>query len=463
MSELDSVSLPITPDYQPEWTARQALRELIANGLDAEKRYCERGMGELSVSHHQIRQELVICNTGVSLPTKSLMLGFSESRQREDAIGQFGEGLLMACLVLARTEGMSIEIETGKHRWLPSLSESPFGVSTLSVRFERLSRESPDVRVRVRGVDRELAEESKKLFLALDDDLDDSSVICPIQGDKSSVLTQPEYAGRIYVRGVYVSSVENVPFGYNLYDADLNRDREIIKSFSLTWELSRVTAAALEKYPEVFVERISHAFAAGQSPIVKHAFHYNASAVDVLANRFIEDHGKRAVPVDSSQNARRADELGQIGVVVPKQYREVLEKKFGPMSDRLNHSARTPLHTYSWRDLSFREKRLLQAFAEVIEATEYIEEGVLDRMVVVDFIDPSILGTHTTDDDVPVRLCRDIIRDPRQLLETWVHEEAHWAGTDRSQVHNDLIQEILSDIACTALGFERSNDRGEHE
>ena len=96
----------ISKQYVPEWTVKDALRELLQNSLDA-------GLIAYTATH--------ITNQG-TLELKHLLLGCTAKAGDDTKLGQFGEGLKIALLVLLRN-GITATISTDTHDITPMWRE----------------------------------------------------------------------------------------------------------------------------------------------------------------------------------------------------------------------------------------------------------------------------------------------------------------------------------------------------
>ncbi|UOF80194.1 sacsin-beta sandwich [Caudoviricetes sp.] len=80
----------ILKTYVPDWTIEHALRELLQNAID---------QGEYTIDYSH---GILTIATRSQLTIKDLFLGYSSKRNDNTKIGQHGEGLKLALLVLAR-------------------------------------------------------------------------------------------------------------------------------------------------------------------------------------------------------------------------------------------------------------------------------------------------------------------------------------------------------------------------
>lgn len=113
-------NLNLTKDYCDHWTVNNAVRELIANTLDEE--------GTITTTNDY---KIVFTNDR-ELPIEALLMGYT-AKKSESAIGQYGEGLKIAMLVLTR-EKLLTTLYSGnlEYKFYFAYPEG-FGVKTLHV------------------------------------------------------------------------------------------------------------------------------------------------------------------------------------------------------------------------------------------------------------------------------------------------------------------------------------------
>jgi hypothetical protein len=170
----------ISEKYCETWTIQSAIREVIANAIDADAEPIlswSAGMG-------------TIANIGSFIETSHLLLGESTKRDEADHIGQFGEGFKIAALVFVR-------------------QNRKFSIRTKNNNFVFFTKFSEDFKCNILGVDVKECESSvdgtyvgfecsedefnsaKNLFLKFN----------PVPNLTDTIL---DTSGRIYVLGVQV-------------------------------------------------------------------------------------------------------------------------------------------------------------------------------------------------------------------------------------------------------------------
>jgi hypothetical protein len=194
-----------------------AAREFFANALD---------------TGDELRKEWVdgfgfIQNYATSFGMENLLLGESENRDNSSAIGQFGEGLKIGALVLARN-GRKIEVMSGAKRFIFTVEPMPgfdTDVQTLVVTIE----DNDMVNGTMVKWECPLDEfnESRGMFLSLQPV--GPSVI--YESEKGKILDE---SGSVYICGVRVQTGLSFLYGYDLEEKSLlNRDRTILDMYKV--------------------------------------------------------------------------------------------------------------------------------------------------------------------------------------------------------------------------------------
>jgi len=197
---------PISEDYANHWNRKDAIREFIANSLD---------VGDtVRIAHNGTEGR--ISDNGQGLMKKHLIFGIS---QKEDtAIGKFGEGMKMACLVLART-GSPVKIESVGYTYEAKLEyNEEFGAKLLVVEYTKNAR-SKGTSIVFNCSEYEL-EEAKALFVKFR-----GSRKKPIVEGSLEVYTEEEQRGQIYVNGLRTAKLDTM-FGYDVKNKDLVNTRD---------------------------------------------------------------------------------------------------------------------------------------------------------------------------------------------------------------------------------------------
>lgn len=404
---------PIKTAYVQDWTPKEALRELIANGLDGNKQF-----GALFAHAYDPKKRLLeLRNTDVKLPIDALFFGGSDKVDDDALIGRYGEGLKLALLVLKRFD-MRVTIENADEAWVPSFV-GLHGQQVLQVTVKPDVFENADFVVRVHGVSKELWAEVKALFLYLDGAPD------LLYSSSSGDILPDAYAGRIYIQGVFCAYVESYLLGYNLKaPLDSGRDRRAPSSGALADEVGELLGAwGRESVPGSEesalhpdrVERLYNMLAEGSADgeaLVRSGATYGVRKA--LIDFWKEKHGDARPIGDESQ----ADEWASIGVPTVKCHRRLASvlSYYMPTYEQSRDAYATQVtKTY---DLDALRPDEQQVHFEVEKAIRVL--GVEDNTVqYVDFRDPNTVAGPTADG---VKIARRLLSSPTSAIVAWCRE-----------------------------------------
>lgn len=221
------VETSISFEYVPNWGLEQAIRELIQNCID--------NKGHVSNDD----ETLSLINENTVLSTQSLYLGVTDKRDDKSFIGQHGEGLKLALLVLAR-EKIEVEIINGSSVWIPFFKKNDHGVRVLCIKVEERNLMNSSFRVTIKG---DLGFDIHDLYLGLGT-VDQSCL------DSDMRLSHKKHAGRLYSNGLYVSDIDSI-YGYNLNGLELERDRSIACMYDLQCKLKDLWERLVENDEEL--------------------------------------------------------------------------------------------------------------------------------------------------------------------------------------------------------------------
>lgn len=204
--ELTLITLPIVTTYVSNWTIEDAARELLQNAIDS-KEWAVASNGDL-------------INKG-ELLRKHWLLGNSD--KPAGSIGQFGEGLKLAALVLCRNN-YRVQISSSGVCYEPIISyQADWDAEVLQVLETYCDCEPGVTRVHVEP--------------ALD------WQVLPMP-DSYRVLRNEK---KLYVGGLYVCELPHFEHGYNMDPSSilLGRDRNAISDFAIAYESSRMISKQL--------------------------------------------------------------------------------------------------------------------------------------------------------------------------------------------------------------------------
>jgi hypothetical protein len=209
-------SLNLAESYVPEWGAWEVGREMICNARDADPSFTLKKHGS---------DELELFTDTVPTLQELTVLGLSQSRDRSEAVGQFGEGFKLASLVAVRSGGgVTVLSPHGTmHFLLESVDGSP--VRVLHAHFDRRTKRKSGcvISVTMPGI----VEAIRRKFT---------------DPDRSFVEKEHISDCRVYCKGVFISEIKDAPsiWDWNLNSLKINRDRAVVSGFDVRWRVSEV-------------------------------------------------------------------------------------------------------------------------------------------------------------------------------------------------------------------------------
>jgi len=205
-----SINYNMSFGYVHDWTSRDAIRELVSNCMDTKTQY----------SINKVDDSLVIKDSGDGLSLSMFAIGKSESRQSAEAIGQFGEGLKVALMILTR-EGHDVTITSNNlviNNAIDSLGDEP----VFKLEYTDDNPHHQGTEIIISGWHESTYDE---LFMVNRQD----EVLKTIEG-QGQIL---DNCG-LFVKGVYIQDLEGYAFGYNaLKNVTLNRDRKSASAWDI--------------------------------------------------------------------------------------------------------------------------------------------------------------------------------------------------------------------------------------
>ena len=204
-------TLTIESNYCENWTVADAIREIIQNGLDTGTELFFTTEGNLHEVH----------DGGLGMRLSDFIIGRSSKRGNADVIGQFGEGLKIGCLVLARESRQVRIISLGKQYDFSIQYDNTWQEKLLTIDITDRKTASRGTTVALECSEEEI-EKARKLFIQLNP----QPVLERLPSIKTEILeTNP---GVIWVNGLAVTKIDAL-YGYNFHRKELvNRDRAAI-------------------------------------------------------------------------------------------------------------------------------------------------------------------------------------------------------------------------------------------
>ena len=232
--------LSLVKSYVQEWTAEDAIREIIQNAIDESNRVEDNAM---SVEYDPEEKTLIISNKKSVLTHDTLLLGNTSKATDDNMIGKFGEGYKLGILVLTR-ENHPVVIqnyglkETWKARFVNSRRWKD-EVLTIFTDKSQIWNKPPhnNLSFVINNIDQDMYNEVVKKTLFLKDIY--TGVYVEDNYKKTSygnILFEESEKGRVYVNGLFVITLEDLKYGYDIKARyiEIGRDRNLIDSYKIT-------------------------------------------------------------------------------------------------------------------------------------------------------------------------------------------------------------------------------------
>jgi hypothetical protein len=431
------IQLTIKTTYLPDWNQWHGIRELVQNGRDAEIQH--RATFKVDWFNNTLRFE----NDGVTLPIKALLLGHTDKADNNETAGKFGEGLKLGILALVRA-GHPVRIRNGSEVWVPTLEHSDvFDEEVLTFTIEKGRAEKERIRIEVGNVEKADWDVMRTNFLFIHKPKKNES----IQTYSGTLLLAPRYQGKVYVKGIFVQSDPRLVFGYDLSDAELDRDRKMIESWNLKYKARTILMNAAGRDKKLLDRYADMLDDPNPGPETEGMESWNVShdVASVLAAKFKANHGEDAIPVASLAESEDIEHLGRKGVIVPSPLSVVLGTVMGNVDKIKEGLQKETIKAYSWHELTDLEKSNLK---EVVERVNAVEPLTLDMIDIADFRSEKLLGQFHSDGSGSVRMsiAHRLLANFDRTLEVAIHEIAHRNGKDGELDHVASMERIWRDV-----------------
>ena len=416
----------ITADYVRDWSVKDAIRELVANAIDGE---VTTG-GKFEAKHDAKKDVLHLINRDTKVDAKALYFGGTSKFGNDRLIGQYGEGLKIAMLVLARSN-IKLVIRNGDEVWQPAIEPDKLGFEVLTLNIKKGSDTNADFKVEVHGVNTEAWHAIQDMFLHLRK----PSKIEKTQSGE--VIRDADYVGKIYVKGVYCTHRPNYSTGYNFHHLDIGRDRRIPSGWDMDYHVSQIweeLATHNASHLDDLYKTLRNDGAEGE------AFRYRTvpAVAKGMVAAFYSEFGEDAYPVSSVSEASELDHMGRKGVVLNASLAALLKKEL-PAKETIQAELRREVtERVQLGDLDESEKDVLLRGLSLGRAATGLDVGALTQIVI--FRDANLRGLHKAGE---ILIARKMLRDLGQFVVTLLHEYAHEFGGDGDKSHVDHLQAYM--------------------
>lgn len=326
--EIKCYELTLTPNYVSDWNFNDAIRELIQNGIDQEKIDKNK---KFSVEYDRERKTLLFKNKNSSLKINTLLLGKSSKENNDDTVGQFGEGYKIAALVLNRL-GKTFTIYNNEKNevWKSKFKNSEkWREKILAFYVSKEDTEESGLRTEVGNVSWNEWKGLQEIWLGFD------NAYKRVVTSYGEILVDEYYdfAGKIYVNGLYVTDDERLEYGYNFNPQyiKLERDRKTCSSWDVGTYTSLMISEALVK-GDISFNKVKEMLESQTGECYHLEYNTYNKNVGELQEMLIESFDKQnpqpySIPVSSQGDADRVKAYGGNPVIVPSGAMKLLENE----------------------------------------------------------------------------------------------------------------------------------------
>lgn len=221
--KIETIQYANSLNYLPEWGLWEILRELESNARDT---------GTI-VKVYRDKLDLIIEDSGLGLNLRDLIIGEHTQKSDNSTIGTFGEGLKMSLLVAERL-GIRIDIYTRDlHLW----NSSNLLDSVKLLKIDYTSGNSPEfsgTQVIIRNWGKHSKEDYQERFLHPDNPM----II--YQSDKGKIIkSSDDFSSVLFLKDIWIN-VTNFYFSYDILDAKINRDRNMLSQNDMLEKISAI-------------------------------------------------------------------------------------------------------------------------------------------------------------------------------------------------------------------------------
>ena len=219
-------------EYLPNWTIKEALREVFQNYID----YGKYKIKVLSEDNLLVRLE--ISNNYKPKNLEFLRIGNSNKGSNKEAIGHHGEGLKIAFLIFLK-EQLHFTIRYNDYVIFPKWEHNEIIGDTLSIVY-KACRVDSNIKFKT------ILECPKDIYISFIRDIikEKDIMFTNYRGD---IVNRP--IGNIYSGNLFVANIPNLSFSYNNKPSNLqlDRDRCVPRDWDITYYCSKINEA-FEKF-----------------------------------------------------------------------------------------------------------------------------------------------------------------------------------------------------------------------
>jgi len=415
----NEIIYPMTLSYVKEWGAWEIVRELMTNALDVD---------ENATVKINDKGALVVRSKGQPLGIHHLLFGVSE-KPGTDAIGQFGEGMKLALLVLTRL-GLTAHVYSGgQHIWNEPAEMA--GQQVFKIAWRDGFRDTGETVIGIPDWDGEAFEDR---FLCEGD-----SRIAYTDQFGRSILEQD--VPDIFVKRVWVQKAtgygNHYAFGYDLRGVEMNRDRRAVDNWRVNLEIGRLWATVTD------AELLERFWQAVKNGAGEHSC--NMQGVQIadpakMKSAFQSVFGRDAVLGTNPDATREATYRGALVVsssTVGHDLASIVSQLVGTDTEhiqQLEGASRVLVPDRKLSEHSLGVLRILRRLATRISFTGKIQAYIL----------PEGEAGGSYRGDVCISLPK--LSTLQTAIEIWLHETAHaeYETADSTSKHVDAVAAVAA-------------------
>lgn len=365
--------LSISADYVPTWGIVEAAREFFQNAIDEETRDSS---NKMMLNYDEEKGVLTIGNKHSELDIKTLLFGTTTKNDKDEMIGNHGEGYKIATVVLLRNGKQVVFYNYCRREiWRPRLVKSRkydgMLVPTFFVETAAVWEKVPDhsLMIEISGVTKEEYEQIKDANLHLQQ----YEKINTLYGD---ILQGEKFVGKVFVGGLYICDEPGLDIGVDFKPSfvRLERDRSMVNSFDIKWYTSKMVEQAND------AEMLKKSLGGYSGTYIMQEC-VPMDLKNEIAEDFINEFGAKAVPVANQDDMEGMKKRGYKPVIVSEAKKKViLASEYFADVEEENKKIREKQRPLYDRFCEFAEKiegKLTEE--EVIELYSFLDELIEDE------------------------------------------------------------------------------------
>jgi len=415
----------MTLNYVPKWGPWDVVREIVTNAMDVDPNFV------LKLNNDGA---LVVKSEGGDLAIRHLLFGMTE-KLAENAIGEFGEGVKLALLVLTRM-GLTAHIYSGgRHIW-----NEPYrleGVDVFRLVWENYPKAASGTVV---GVPDWPHGTFRERFVRPGDTR-------IVHTDQFGRYIMEEDAPNLYVKGVWVQGAESYgkyyALSYNLCEVTMNRDRRVVNNWRANLEIGKIWASVTN---QELLERFWQAVKDGSGEHDCSMHGIQISSPPAMKRAIQAVYGTDAVVETNAAVAREATYRGasvigrhEMGCTSLADLAGDLVGTDAEHVATMEGSERVHLPDGKLGDKQRKVLRMLRRLAARIG---------MDSKVMAYVLPDNVVGEASNDD---IRVSVTQLGRAEDAIATWLHEQAHLAHdtADATAEMADAVAKIAARVIAT--------------